>query len=291
MSVAPAITMLYITKDSSKGIRLLSTALALLFGVLWILSPRMNLCACIILLAFPLVRSGLLWLAITAMLILLSCFYYNLDTALIYKSYLLLGLGIPLLLILAITRRHSSSKQLSTHTFSLPIWSKVGYIATLCLTLGMANYAINRNENILSNGQSLIFKLAPADPRSLLQGDYMELNYEELTVASTEGLTYTPSFWHQDETSYFLFMLDDKGIAHTCSISQSYPSEFANCLPNVVMKVKRDYAGKHHFPSHQYFFAEGKATHFAQAEYGEFKVDKDGNAVLKQLLDKNLTPL
>ncbi|WP_071058390.1 GDYXXLXY domain-containing protein [Pelistega sp. MC2] len=291
MSLAPAFTMLYITKGLSIGTRLLSITLALLFGVLWILSPRMNLCACIILLAFPLTRSGLLWLAITAMLVLLSCFYYNLDTALIYKSYLLLGLGIPFLLILTVTRHHSSPKPLSLPSFSLPAWSKIGYIATLCLTLGIANYAINRHENILNNGQSLIFKLSPTDPRSLMQGDYMELNYEELTVSSTEELTYAPSFWHQYETSYFLFTLDDKGIAHTCSISSSYPKHFAHCHPNLVMKVKRDYNGRHHFPSHQYFFAEGKAEHFAQAEYGEFKVDKNGNAVLKQLLDENLTPL
>ena len=43
-------------------------------------------------------------------------------------------------------------------------------------------------------------------------------------------------------------------------------------------------------PSQDYFFAEGKGEHYAQAEYAEYRF-KDGILLLARLLDKDLKGL
>ena len=43
--------------------------------------------------------------------------------------------------------------------------------------LGVAGWSVWSNERILAEGQVVHLELAPVDPRSLMQGDYMVLNY------------------------------------------------------------------------------------------------------------------
>jgi uncharacterized membrane-anchored protein len=46
------------------------------------------------------------------------------------------------------------------------------------LVLGLINHAIWQKEQLLANGDIVRLKLAPVDPRSLMQGDYMRLDFE-----------------------------------------------------------------------------------------------------------------
>jgi uncharacterized membrane-anchored protein len=43
--------------------------------------------------------------------------------------------------------------------------------------LGYLNLGILSKESLKANGETILLELAPRDPRSLLQGDYMALNY------------------------------------------------------------------------------------------------------------------
>ena len=47
----------------------------------------------------------------------------------------------------------------------------------LVVTLTVANWAILDKERVLRDGRTVLLELAPADPRSILQGDYMTLRY------------------------------------------------------------------------------------------------------------------
>jgi uncharacterized membrane-anchored protein len=49
-------------------------------------------------------------------------------------------------------------------------------LATL-LVLAVLNISIYQKQEILETGDTLLLKLAPRDPRSLLQGDYMRVRY------------------------------------------------------------------------------------------------------------------
>src|SRR5215468_5570003 len=44
-------------------------------------------------------------------------------------------------------------------------------------TLGAANFDIMRKQRIIDEGTQVLLPIRPADPRSLLQGDYMTLRY------------------------------------------------------------------------------------------------------------------
>ena len=42
---------------------------------------------------------------------------------------------------------------------------------------GGVNYKVQQFEDVLATGKPVVLKIAPVDPRSLMQGDYMVLNY------------------------------------------------------------------------------------------------------------------
>jgi len=53
-------------------------------------------------------------------------------------------------------------------------------IGGLALVLGVANYDIWQKQQVVDNGQQVLLKLIPVDPRSLMQGDFMQLRYANL---------------------------------------------------------------------------------------------------------------
>ena len=58
---------------------------------------------------------------------------------------------------------------------------KLSIAAVLLLSLGllaMINWDIVKREAWLAEGEVVRLELAPVDPRSLMQGDYMTLNYQ-----------------------------------------------------------------------------------------------------------------
>jgi uncharacterized membrane-anchored protein len=52
-------------------------------------------------------------------------------------------------------------------------------IAGLVLVLGVANYDIWQKQQLIENGRQILLELRPVDPRSLIQGDFMQLRYAE----------------------------------------------------------------------------------------------------------------
>ena len=51
-------------------------------------------------------------------------------------------------------------------------------VVNLILLLAYFNYSVFQKERILKDGKLILLELAPVDPRSLMQGDYMELWYK-----------------------------------------------------------------------------------------------------------------
>ena len=50
-------------------------------------------------------------------------------------------------------------------------------LSGLAIVAGI-NATVWRYERAMSSGEVVLLRLAPVDPRSLMQGDYMRLNYE-----------------------------------------------------------------------------------------------------------------
>nr|WP_286675955.1 GDYXXLXY domain-containing protein [Rossellomorea vietnamensis] len=100
--------------------------------------------------------------------------YYDLAWKLVHKSVLFAVLGIGFLLVAGYLDRRSGFEQKS---HSILTGKRLGILFIICLQGGWIGYQVYSNETLLQNGETVILELQPVDPRSLLQGDYVELNY------------------------------------------------------------------------------------------------------------------
>lgn len=57
------------------------------------------------------------------------------------------------------------------------LFALVIVVANLAAVLLVVNGAIVRKQAIVDEGRAVFLELAPVDPRSLMQGEYMRLNY------------------------------------------------------------------------------------------------------------------
>jgi len=77
-------------------------------------------------------------------------------------------------------------------------------LLNLILILFLFNKSIVEKENLLSNGKLVLLKLAPVDPRSLMQGDFMRLDYE---ISRNQNSDSIP------KRGYCIVTLDKNGVA------------------------------------------------------------------------------
>ncbi|WGE41551.1 GDYXXLXY domain-containing protein [Actinobacillus equuli] len=152
--------------------------------------------------------------------------------------------------------------------------------ATLLVLL---NQKIVIYEEVLASGKPIILQFAPRDPRSLMQGDYMKMNYQlynevrlQLNSSEIEYGKY-----------YALLNTNENGVTHLCRLEDSLLTNFEGCDAEVYMPIKIKSDWDITLPTHEYFFPEGKGEYFSQAEY-RFK---NGKTLLYRLLDKNLKAL
>ena len=73
-------------------------------------------------------------------------------------------------------------------------YSRILIIVNLILLLGYFNWSVYKKEQILKDGRLVLLQLVPVDPRSLMQGDYMRLNYQEASSAPVDEQTATRGY-------------------------------------------------------------------------------------------------
>lgn len=259
----------------------------LLFVLAFIASPIFLFAFSMLLLAYAHRSRAMFSFGLLLSIGFLSAYYYWLAIPLLYKAFLLLVCGLAFLLLAGYLYRQTCR---SVHAHA-PVGKVrqgvfVAAVGTLLLTLGVANLSIWQNEAVLKEGDAVVLKLAPVDPRSLMQGDYMELNYALLDVANAqlaESYDTLPRKW------YLQIQRNENGVAQFCRLTAEEPRTFDGCQANLYLPLKLGESG-FTLPGQQFFFEEGRAFHFAQAEYGEFRV-KAGKALLLRLLDGNQNPL
>ncbi len=140
------------------------------------------------------------------------------------------------------------------------------------LVLGSVDYSIYAKEQIKRTGEVMYLDLAPVDPRSLMQGDYMALRFTDAAeIARRRPDGHTASLH-----------LDSRRIARM-------PEPGA---PGTLPLRYRMRNGQVWLGTNAYFFEEGSAMRFAPARYGKFRVDpRSGDAVLVALCDAQLKEL
>lgn len=149
----------------------------------------------------------------------------------------------------------------------------------LALVLGVFNHSVLRKEQTISTGRSILLDLAPRDPRSLIQGDYMQLRYRIATQVSGNQLR---------DRGLLILSTDSNRVAEFVRLDAGEP-----LAPGELRLIYRLRDGVRLGPD-SFMFQEGQANTYAAARYGELKVDAAGQAVLIGLRDSSfnlLTPV
>lgn len=153
-------------------------------------------------------------------------------------------------------------------------------MAITVVILGAVNVQILDKERTIRQGTTVLLRLRPQDPRSLIQGDYMALRY-----AMTDAVAVAA---------------DAAGINDGLAVIKLGPLDEAQFVAIYDGEELRDYQFLLRFrkrgesvriASDAFFFEEGTANLYDRARFGELRVADDGNAVLTGLRDERGIPL
>lgn len=151
---------------------------------------------------------------------------------------------------------------------------KIILIISVLLVFITIGTSVNKRESLLNKGEIFLFRLTPVDPRSIMQGDYMTLNYQ---ITSETGAENIPS------RGYIVFQVDSFNVADKIRYQkQTYPLAENERIIKYFRHKKNISIG-----SESYFFQEGDADVYADARFGGIKVAKDGESILLGLFDEN----
>ncbi len=145
------------------------------------------------------------------------------------------------------------------------------------LVLAAVNGWVLQKERLKTGGQVVLLALAPRDPRSMLQGDYMALRY-----------TITASIPRSSASSGLIVMrLDANQVASYVRLyTQGEP-----LAPGERLLRYHDNGSDVRVGPEAYFFQEGHAHYYRQARYGEFRLTPAGEVLLVALRGENFERL
>lgn len=148
-------------------------------------------------------------------------------------------------------------------------WRLVVMATTTLIILAFVTLEITDKEHILREGTPILLELAPIDPRSLLQGDYMALRYamadEVARAAAEQGVA----------DGRIVIEPDADGVARFVRIYDGGP---LGNRQHLLQFRKRGESVR--LASDAWFFEEGTGADFRGARFGELRVSREGEAVL-----------
>lgn len=148
-------------------------------------------------------------------------------------------------------------------------------LINLIILLGLFNNSILQKEGLLTDGQLVLLELAPVDPRSLMQGDYMRLRYAISDNINSDSIS---------KRGFCVVKLEENGIAKKVRIQENKtPINDNEFLIEYTSKKWRNI----NIGAESYFFQEGEADKYENAKYGGIKLDRQGNSLLIGLYDEN----
>ena len=166
------------------------------------------------------------------------------------------------------------------------MFKKIALIS-LVIVLGLVNWSIAGKEKHLAEGQLAFLDLAPVDPRSLMQGDYMALRFRlanevRNAVIKTDEQRRTSG----SSDGFVVVSLDTQNIASFKSIYDGQAITDGDILMRYRIRN-----GVVKLATNAFFFQEGKADVYQAARYGAFRIDDEGELLLVSMHDKDLNKL
>jgi uncharacterized membrane-anchored protein len=171
------------------------------------------------------------------------------------------------------------------------MWSGLGLVGVVFTGLVM------QKEAVLRDGEVVLLRLAPADPRSLIEGDYMRLAYAitrpgnswlfgaETKPSSSAVVIPSAESWPAD--GRVVVREDANGVGQLVRLdAPGIPLEAGD----IAIRYRRR-RWDTRLGAEAYYFQEGHADRFAKAWYGELRVAPSGEAVLVGLRDESRAPI
>lgn len=146
------------------------------------------------------------------------------------------------------------------------------------LVLGVVNVLVLQKEQLSTHGQVLFLELAPVDPRSLIQGDYMRLQYAISREVDNNS---------EARDGFIVIRLDASNIAQYVRIHDQHTP----LAQNELLLPFRVRAFDVRIGPESFFFQEGHATYYNNARYAELRVSKSGDVLLTGLRGNALEEL
>jgi uncharacterized membrane-anchored protein len=168
--------------------------------------------------------------------------------------------------------------------------SKKIALVALVVILVLVNWFIAGKEKQLAEGRVVYLELAPVDPRSLMQGDYLALRFKVANeVYKALPKTEDRRRWGHDVAAsdgYAVVSLDGRQVG---TFRGLYDKQ-ALAANDILMRYRvRNGAVK--FATNAYFFQEGHGKYYQTARCGQFRVDDKGELLLVAMYDKDLNKL
>lgn len=139
---------------------------------------------------------------------------------------------------------------------------------------------VAQKEALRQSGQTVYLELAPIDPRSVMQGDYMALNYAIMNKLNHDRFDSTQP--KQPSSGVVVVQINDQGIGKFVRYDQG------GALAPDEHRLKFHHADwRAVIGAESYFIPEGSGSSFDHAVYGELKLEPDGTPLLVALCDKD----
>ena len=162
-------------------------------------------------------------------------------------------------------------------------------IAAAIVVLAVVNGAIWQKERHLASGEIVYLELAPVDPRSLIQGDYMALSFalgNQVLSALAQQESVPQGRSQKAHNGAVVVRLDGQRVAHFQRLDNG--AALGAKEKRLRYRLRN---GQVRFATDAFFFQEGHAERYASARYGQFRVNTKGELLLVAMYDEALNRL
>ncbi len=157
------------------------------------------------------------------------------------------------------------------------------WLATV-IVFSVPNVMIWQKEKLRTNGTTVLLKLAPVDPRSLIQGDYMILDYaiaRKLDYAIARKLAGKKRVRAKKKEKvpkdgHIVITLDKNRVGKFMRIHRGKQK----LKKGELLFRYRFRKGRWRIGANAFFFQEGHAKYYNKARYGEYRVTPSGDSLL-----------
>lgn len=338
-SLMPLWTLLQVVNNKGTAAKVVAVLIGLLVAWLWFARLDVIIPLCLLILAYHFKNRSFYYLAVLIGLGSLGLFYYSLHIPLIQKVYLLILSGGLFLLTSLLSAKWLLDERTNTLEAadtitpqSLTAADRIGnhvipnrraifygvLAVAVLLPIALAQWQVQSYQRVLNHGQPVLLRLLPVDPRSIMQGDYMIINYEatrlvqqeldrliqnksdyvdgvapavESTVKMSDSLKMR--LVNQENLRLLVEMQLVNGVAERvlgiyddAEVDMLEAQQGVVYLPFVVKQPEKWWYRAAPRFSTEFFFSEGAAHRFERAVFAEVVVDKN-RAMLRALLDAN----